>query len=39
MFNVYLKRAAELYGVTYTRPIYEKAIEVLTNEQARFVFL
>ncbi|XP_060607021.1 pre-mRNA-splicing factor SYF1-like [Ruditapes philippinarum] len=35
MFNVYIKRAAELYGVTYTRPIYEKAIEVLTNDQAR----
>ncbi|XP_052223848.1 pre-mRNA-splicing factor SYF1-like [Dreissena polymorpha] len=34
MFNVYIKRAAELYGVTYTRPIYEKAIEVLTNDQA-----
>ncbi|XP_052787849.1 pre-mRNA-splicing factor SYF1-like [Mya arenaria] len=35
MFNVYIKRAAELYGVTYTRPIYEKAIETLNNEQAR----
>uniref|UniRef100_A0A8C3C600 Suppressor of forked domain-containing protein n=1 Tax=Cairina moschata TaxID=8855 RepID=A0A8C3C600_CAIMO len=28
MFNIYIKRAAELYGVTHTRPIYEKAIEV-----------
>ncbi|XP_045203954.2 pre-mRNA-splicing factor SYF1-like isoform X2 [Mercenaria mercenaria] len=35
MFNVYIKRAAELYGVTYTRPIYEKAIEVLNHDQAR----
>uniref|UniRef100_A0A8C3C3X8 Suppressor of forked domain-containing protein n=1 Tax=Cairina moschata TaxID=8855 RepID=A0A8C3C3X8_CAIMO len=30
MFNIYIKRAAELYGVTHTRPIYEKAIEVGT---------
>ena len=36
MFNVYIKRAAEIYGVTYTRPIYEKAIEVLHDEQARW---
>lgn len=35
MFNVYIKRAAEIYGVTYTRPIYEKALEVLPDEQAR----
>lgn len=28
MFNIYIKRAAELYGVTHTRPIYQKAIEV-----------
>ncbi|KAJ8300429.1 hypothetical protein KUTeg_021948 [Tegillarca granosa] len=35
MFNIYIKRAAEIYGVTYTRPIYEKAIEVLPDEQAR----
>jgi len=39
MFNVYIKRAAELYGITYTRPIYEKAIEVLNNEQARYNIL
>uniref|UniRef100_A0A8B9V8V9 XPA binding protein 2 n=1 Tax=Anas zonorhyncha TaxID=75864 RepID=A0A8B9V8V9_9AVES len=31
MFNIYIKRAAELYGVTHTRPIYEKAIEVGTR--------
>jgi pre-mRNA-splicing factor SYF1 len=35
MFNIYLKRAAELYGVTHTRAIYEKAIDVLHSEQAR----
>lgn len=35
MFNIYIKRAAEIYGVTYTRPIYEKAIEVLNHDQAR----
>lgn len=29
MFNIYIKRAAEIYGVTYTRAIYQKAIEVL----------
>lgn len=28
MFNIYIKRAAEIYGVTYTREIYQKAIEV-----------
>lgn len=39
MFNVYIKRAAEIYGVTYTRPIYEKAIEVLHDEQARLMCL
>ena len=26
-----------LYGVTHTRAIYEKAIEVLSNDNARFV--
>lgn len=28
MFNIYIKRAAEIYGVTHTRAIYQKAIEV-----------
>lgn len=31
MFNIYIKRAAEIYGVTYTRAIYQKAIEVQDN--------
>ena len=35
MFNIYIKRAAEVYGVTHTRSIYEKAIEVLPDDQAR----
>ncbi|XP_054043783.1 LOW QUALITY PROTEIN: pre-mRNA-splicing factor SYF1, partial [Rissa tridactyla] len=35
MFNIYIKRAAELYGVTHTRPIYQKAIEVLGDDAAR----
>ena len=35
MFNIYIKRAAEIYGVTHTRAIYEKALEVLNNEEAR----
>lgn len=39
MFTIYIKRAAELFGVTHTRKIYEKAIEVLPNEQTREVCL
>ncbi|PVD22082.1 hypothetical protein C0Q70_17885 [Pomacea canaliculata] len=35
MFNIYLKRAAEIYGITHTRAIYEKALEVLPNDPAR----
>ncbi|XP_043362222.1 pre-mRNA-splicing factor SYF1 isoform X3 [Dermochelys coriacea] len=39
MYNIYIKRAAEIYGVTHTRSIYEKAIEslpqVLSDEHAR----
>ena len=35
MFNIYLKRAAEAFGVTHTREIYEKAIEVLPDKAAR----
>ena len=37
MFNIYIQRAAEIYGVTHTRTIYEKAIDVLHEHQARFV--
>jgi len=35
VFNVYLRKAAEIYGVTRTRQIYEKAIEVLEDAEAR----
>ncbi|XP_065332050.1 pre-mRNA-splicing factor syf1 homolog [Cloeon dipterum] len=35
MFNIYINKAAELYGVARTRQIYEKAIEVLPEEKAR----
>ncbi|XP_071480844.1 pre-mRNA-splicing factor SYF1-like, partial [Diadema antillarum] len=35
MFNIYIKRVAEVYGITHTRPIYEKAVEVLPDSEAR----
>lgn len=35
IFNIYLQKAAEIYGVTRTRQIYEKAIEVLDDREAR----
>ncbi|XP_030852951.1 pre-mRNA-splicing factor SYF1 isoform X1 [Strongylocentrotus purpuratus] len=35
MFNIYIKRVAEVYGVTQTRPIYEKAVEILPDIEAR----
>lgn len=34
MFNIYIKQAAGIYGVTHTCGIYQKAIEVLLDEQA-----
>lgn len=34
MFNIYLKRTAEFFGVARTRSIYEKAIEVLPDDKA-----
>nr|XP_042118778.1 pre-mRNA-splicing factor SYF1-like [Peromyscus maniculatus bairdii] len=39
MFNIYIKRAAEIYGVTHTRGIYQKAIKVLSDEHAREMYL
>nr|XP_039253689.1 pre-mRNA-splicing factor SYF1-like [Styela clava] len=39
MFNIYIKRVAEIYGVTHTRPIYQRAIESLEDAQARDVCL
>uniref|UniRef100_T1KW55 Suppressor of forked domain-containing protein n=1 Tax=Tetranychus urticae TaxID=32264 RepID=T1KW55_TETUR len=35
MYNIYIKKAAEMFGVTYTRQIYEKAIENLSDNEAR----
>ena len=35
IFNIYINRAAEIYGVPKTRQIYEKAIEVLPEEKSR----
>ncbi|XP_028394719.1 pre-mRNA-splicing factor SYF1-like [Dendronephthya gigantea] len=35
IFNIYIKKAAEIFGVTHTREIYEKAIEVLGDDQSR----
>lgn len=35
MFNIYIKKAAEIYGLPRTRQIYEKAIEVLPEENSR----
>jgi pre-mRNA-splicing factor SYF1 len=37
VFNVYIKKAAELYGITHTRPIYEHAIEILPEDRSRYV--
>lgn len=37
MFAIYIKRAAEAFGITHTREIYEKAIEVLPNDGARCI--
>lgn len=35
MFNIYIKKAAEIYGLPRTRQIFEKAIEILTEENSR----
>lgn len=35
IFNVYIKKATQLLGITHTRAIYEKAIECLPDDQAR----
>ncbi|CAG0892203.1 unnamed protein product [Cyprideis torosa] len=35
MYNIYIQKAAEIYGVTKTREIYEAAIEALPDAQAR----
>ncbi|OZC08985.1 hypothetical protein X798_03915 [Onchocerca flexuosa] len=35
MFNIYIKKATNMYGLTFTRPIFEHAIEVLPEDQSR----
>lgn len=35
LFNIYIKKAAEIYGVPKTRQIYEKAIEALHEDNCR----
>lgn len=35
MYNIYIKQAAQMKGVTTTREIFEKAIEILPDEQVR----
>ncbi|XP_044736719.1 pre-mRNA-splicing factor syf1 homolog [Chrysoperla carnea] len=35
LFNIYIKKASEIYGIPKTRQIYEKAIEVLPEENTR----
>merc|ERR1740128_808332 len=35
VYNIYLRKAAEIYGVTRTRQIYEKAIETLGETESR----
>ena len=35
VFNIFIRKAAEMFGVTHTRSIYEKAIEMLPDAEAR----
>ncbi|KAF5275792.1 hypothetical protein FQR65_LT16525 [Abscondita terminalis] len=35
IFNIYIKKAAEIYGIPKTRQIYENAIEVLPEDKTR----
>lgn len=35
MFNFYIAKASANFGVTYTREIYERAIEVLPDKEAK----
>ena len=35
VYNIYLRKAAEIYGVTRTRQIYETAIETLKESESR----
>ncbi|CAJ0575897.1 unnamed protein product, partial [Mesorhabditis spiculigera] len=35
MFNIYIKKGAEIFGLTSTRAIYERAIELLPEKKSR----
>jgi hypothetical protein len=35
IYNVYIKKAMEFYGITKTRPIFEAAIEKLPEDRSR----
>ncbi|EDV28130.1 uncharacterized protein TRIADDRAFT_21689, partial [Trichoplax adhaerens] len=35
MFNIYISRAADVFGLPYTRQIYERAIESLPDDSTR----
>ena len=35
VYNIFIQKAAEMFGITYTRSIYEKAIESLPDNEAR----
>jgi hypothetical protein len=35
MYNIYIKQVALMKGVTATREIFEKAIEVLPDDQSK----
>ncbi|OTF82327.1 pre-mRNA-splicing factor SYF1-like protein, partial [Euroglyphus maynei] len=35
VFNIFVRKVAEMFGVTHTRSIYEKAIEMLPDAEAR----
>ena len=37
MYKLYIKNASELFGISHTCEIYEKAIEVLPDDGARLV--
>lgn len=39
MYNLYIKKVADIYGVPKTRQIYEEAIEVLSEENTRTMCL
>ena len=39
VFEIYLKKAADYFGITHCREIYEKAIDVLTDDGSKIMCL